>query len=67
MDVLSGLHIMSSKTQSTENHGDNVYDIDINVESIGNDYDVEQMADAIKRLIDEDARYRNNNAISLMR
>jgi hypothetical protein len=44
VDVLSGLRAMPQNSTSTENHGDNVYDIDINVESIGDDYSVEQMA-----------------------
>ena len=65
VDVLSGLPVGNSK--STQNNGDNTYDIDINVESIGSDYDVERLADTIKRLINEDARYRNNNTINLMR
>lgn len=65
VDVLSSLK--SGFTQNTQNNGDNTYDIDINVESIGSDYDVEQLATTVKRLINEDARYRNNNAINLMR
>jgi hypothetical protein len=65
VDVLSSLQSGNSKT--TQNSGDNTYDIDINVESIGSDYDVEQMAAKIKSLINEDARYRNNNAINLTR
>ena len=52
---------------STENNGDIIYDIDINVESIGSDYDVEQVANKVKSLINDDARYRNNNAVSLKR
>jgi hypothetical protein len=65
VDVLSGLS--SKGTQSTQNNGDNSYDIDINVESIGSDYDVEQLAEKIKSLINEDARYRNNNTAGGMR
>lgn len=65
VDVLSSLQSGGSK--ATEKTGDNTYDIDINVESIGSDYDVEQLANTVKRLINEDARYRNNNAINLMR
>lgn len=65
VDVLSGLQTGTSK--SSEKTGDNTYDIDINVETIGSDYDVEQLATTVKRLINEDARYRNNNAINLMR
>lgn len=65
VDVLSGL--TSRSDRASEKIGDNTYDIDINVESIGSDYDVEQLATTVKRLINEDARYRNNNAINLMR
>ena len=65
VNVLEG--ISTGKVQNSQNTGDNIYDIDINVESIGNDYDVEQMASTIKRMINDDARYRNNNAINLQR
>ena len=65
VDVLSSLN--SKDSQTSQNTGDTNYDIDINVESIGNDYDVEQLASKVKSLINEDARYRNNNAINLMR
>lgn len=64
-DILASL--MTGSHTSTENNGDTIYDIDINVESIGNDYDVEQVANKVKSLINEDARYRNNNAVSLKR
>lgn len=65
VDVLGSLQTKDSK--ASQNSGDNTYDIDINVESIGSDYDVEQLANTVKRLINEDARYRNNNTINLMR
>ena len=67
-DILSS--ILSNNLRnytSTENNGDTTYDIDINVESIGNDYDVDKVASRVKALIVEDARYRNNNAVSLKR
>lgn len=48
-------------------NGDNYYEIDINVDSIANDYDVSQMADKIKKLITQDALYRNGNAINRLR
>lgn len=64
-DILASL--MTGSNTSTENNGDITYDIDINVESIGSDYDVEQVANKVKSLINEDARYRNNNAVSLKR
>ena len=67
-DILSSvLNNGSFSNTSTENNGDITYDIDINVESIGSDYDVEQVANKVKSLIGEDARYRNNNSVSLMR
>lgn len=57
----------STSNTSTENNGDITYDIDINVESIGSDYDVEQVANKVKSMIGENARYRNNNTVSLAR
>jgi hypothetical protein len=57
----------STSNSSTENNGDIIYDIDINVETIGSDYDVEQVANKVKSLIGENARYRNNNTVSLAR
>ena len=66
-DILGSLLNRSVNNTSTENNGDITYDIDINVESIGSDYDVDQVANKIKSLINEDARYRNNNAVSLRR
>mgnify|MGYP006991655196 CR=1 FL=1 len=57
----------SNTSTATENNGDITYDIDINVETMGSDYDVEQVANKVKSMINEDARYRNNNAISLKR
>ena len=59
--------LMSNTSKTTENSGDSTYDIDINVERISSDYDVEQMAEKIKDLINQDARYRNNNIAGLMR
>ena len=65
VDVLGSLK--NGTSQSSQITGDSIYDVDINVESIGNDYDVEQLASTIKRMINDDARYRNNNAINLQR
>lgn len=63
--ILDSINTLGST--STQNNGDCSYDIDINVESIGSDYDVEQLASKIKKMINSEARYRNNNAISLKR
>jgi hypothetical protein len=48
-------------------NGDNYFDIEINVEKIESDYDVEKMANKIRKMIYEDAIYRNVNAINLIR
>ena len=67
INVLESLQHGPTSRTSTENNGDINLDIDINVESIGSDYDVEQVADTIKRMIANDARYRNNNTVNLTR
>ena len=46
--------------------GDTYFDIDINAE-IGSDYDVDQLAEQIKRQITESASYRNINTMSFLR
>ena len=48
-------------------NGDNYFNIDINVEKLEDDYDVEQLADKIRRMIYDDATYRNVNTINLIR
>ena len=47
--------------------GNNYYDVKIEVDEISNDYDVEQLMDKMKRLIADDAAYRNVSAIDLGR
>lgn len=63
VDVLEGFDKKETKTSS----GDNYFDIEINVEKLENDYDVEKIADKIRKMIYEDASYRNVNAISHIR
>lgn len=62
VDVLEGFDEKESKSS-----GDNYFDIEINVEKLENDYDVEKIADKIRRMIYEDASYRNVNAINHIR
>lgn len=64
IDVLENFNTKESGQKSA---GDNYFDIAINVEKIDNDYDVEQVANKIRRMIYEDATYRNVNAISHIR
>ena len=65
-EILHGTSTINN-TNSNSKTGDNHFDIDINVEKIDNDYDVEQIADKIRRLIYEDASYRNVNAVGFIR
>jgi hypothetical protein len=52
---------------SASSSGDNHFEIEINVDKLENDYDVEQLADKIRRMIYDDASYRNVNVVGLMR
>ena len=62
-DVLSNL--MSRKSNSgSGNSGDNYFDVDINVEKLDETYDVERVANDVKKLILNDAIYRNVNVIN---
>jgi hypothetical protein len=63
VDVLEGY----DKDKKPKKSGDNYFEIEINVEKLENDYDVEQVANKIRKMIYEDAMYRNVNAINSMR
>ena len=65
-DILTGTGSLKD-SQETQTNGVNSFDIDINVESISDDYDVEQLANKIRSMIYEDASYRNVNNINLIR
>ena len=60
-DILTNSSVGASQTSS------NVFDIDINVDSISEDYDVERLAEKIKEIIYNDSMYRNVNTINLTR
>lgn len=62
-ELLGGSSSLGGRAQSQKG-GDNYYDIAISVESLSNDYDVEQLADKIRSMLYEDATYRNVNALS---
>ena len=59
-DILNGSGLYGSGQPT---NGDNYFDIEINVEQLGDDYDVEQVADKVRSLIYDDAMYRNVNAV----
>ena len=64
-DILS--NVLKRDSNKTENSGDNYFEIHIDVERIEDDYDVEQLADKIKGIIQQDAIYRNVNVINRLR
>ena len=64
-DILSSL--LKGDSSATGNNGDNYFEIHIDVDNLNNDYDVEQLATKIKKMINDDARYRNVNSINLLR
>ena len=61
VDVLGSLK--AGNANSSQINGDSSFDIDINVESIGSDYDVERLATKIQEMILNSSRYRGNNAL----
>lgn len=48
-------------------NGDNYYEISINVDEIGSDYDVDKLADRLRTLIYRDSQYRNVNTLNRLR
>ena len=64
-DVLSSL--MNSDKNDQHSGGDNYFDIQISVDELSNDYDVDRLAERIKKQIYDDSIYRNVNAINLLR
>lgn len=63
-DILADILVGASSTSGANKSGDNYYDIAINVDSIGDDYDVEQMADKVRDMIYSDSIYRNVNTVN---
>lgn len=56
-DVLSrAIHSSNSVSNS---YGDATYEININVDHLNNDYDVDRVAERVKKIIVKDAGYRN--------
>ena len=65
-DILSEV-MNGTLDSSADKGGDNYYDITIQVDELSNDYDVDQLAARVKKIINDDGRYRNVNNIQLMR
>ena len=47
--------------------GDNYFDIQINVDELADDYDVDKLAERVKKQIYDDSSYRNVNTINYLR
>ena len=65
--LIDVLERFDSDKKPAKASGDNYFDIEINVEKLENDYDVEEVANKIRRMIYNDATYRNVNAINHIR
>lgn len=63
-DVLTNL---KSNGGFNLNGGDNYYDIKVQVDSLGSDYDVDRAIDRIKARLAQDGAYRNVNTLSRLR
>ncbi len=57
-DILSSV-LSSAGSINNSYGGDTTYEININVDHITNDYDVDKMAERIKKIIVKDSSYRN--------
>lgn len=57
--------LLADSKSTGKGSGDNYYQFDVKVDQLSNDYDVEQLVKKMKRMITEDAQYRNVNALSL--
>ena len=65
VDILENLKKDSpSKSEKT---GDNYFEIQIQVDTLTSDYDVDNLADKIRKMLYDDASYRNVNAIKFLR
>lgn len=66
-DVLSDLLNNTSSIGTAVNSGDNYYEINIEVDKLESDYDVDDLANKVKKIITDDSRYRNVNTINFLR
>lgn len=64
---LSLVDSLTSYSATSTPLGNNYYNVQIEVDQLANDYDVEQLMNKMKRVIADDALYRNVNAVDLGR
>jgi len=61
-------NIFNNDSGTTNNLGTNMYlDFTINVDSLSNNYDVDQLVDRVKNDIYNAASYRNINVVNFLR
>ena len=65
-DILASLLNTQSAKGSVSGGGDNYFDINISAD-IGSDYDVDKLANRVKKIIYDDGQYRNVNTINYLR
>ena len=65
-DILASLLNTQSAKSSVSGGGDNYFDINISAD-IGSDYDVDKLANRVKKIIYDDGQYRNVNTINYLR
>ena len=61
VDILE--HFNGSGRTSSENYGDNIIDVDINIETVKEEADIDMLAEKLQRAIVTSAQYRNNTFI----
>lgn len=59
--------LLKNNNGNSTGMGNNYYDIDVHVDSIESDYDIDSAAARMRELIEDDAMYRNVNAIQQIR
>ena len=64
-EILRGSHERAADAEGARSN--NYYDIKVEVDSIDSDYGVDQAADRVRELIEEDAMYRNVTAVNKTR
>ena len=63
VDVLDSLKYKTSNINTSENGGEIIYDIDINIETVKEEADIDMLVDKVQKSITTASQYRNNTLI----
>lgn len=66
-DLVNSQTKLAKDGVSSSTSGDNYFDIDINVDKLESDYDVDRVADKIRKSLWEDSQYRNVNFVDRLK